>query len=87
MDAQGLQKRRIEFGLPLRRIIDTVHFAEKADAQPLQLADLCAFVLGRGLKANWVPEYALGTIWRHMQWVAGVSRPEISELSSTGERE
>ena len=36
---------RKQLGLPLKRIIDTVHFAEKADARPLQLADLCAFVL------------------------------------------
>jgi Protein of unknown function (DUF3800) len=28
-----------KIGLPLKRIIDTVHFAEKSDARPLQLAD------------------------------------------------
>lgn len=31
--------------LPFRRIIDTVHFAEKNDCSLLQLADLCAFVI------------------------------------------
>lgn len=59
---------RERFGLPLKRIIDTVHFAEKADARPLQLADLCAFVLARALKDAPVPTYAFDVIWRHMRW-------------------
>ena len=37
---------RTKVGLPLKRIIDTVHFADKQGAAPLQLADLCAFIWG-----------------------------------------
>jgi hypothetical protein len=55
-------------GIPLKRIIDTVHFADKEDARPLQLADLCAFVMGRALKDMPVPEYAFRTIWKHLKW-------------------
>jgi hypothetical protein len=55
--------------LPLKRIIDTVHFAEKADSRPLQLADLCAFILARGMRGEApVPKYAADVIWRHMRW-------------------
>lgn len=69
MDAEGIsQESRQKLGLPLKRIIDTVHFAEKADARPLQLADLCAFIMGRGLKELDVPTVALEIIWRHMRW-------------------
>jgi len=31
--------------LPLRKIRGSVHFANKAESKPLQLADLCAFVI------------------------------------------
>jgi hypothetical protein len=31
--------------LPLRKIRGSVHFADKAESKPLQLADLCAFVI------------------------------------------
>jgi hypothetical protein len=54
--------------LPLKRIIDTVHFAEKSDARPLQLADLCAFILARGLKGLPVPTYAANIVWKYMRW-------------------
>lgn len=35
--------------VPVRNIIDTVHFADKADAPLLQLADACAFAIRRFL--------------------------------------
>ena len=35
--------------LPLTRIVDTAHFAEKEDTSLLQLADVCAFILKRRL--------------------------------------
>jgi hypothetical protein len=69
MEAEGLGSicdRHVH--LPLQRIIDTVHFAEKADARPLQLADLCAFILARGLKNETVPDYAFRVVWKHMRW-------------------
>lgn len=33
--------------LPIGRVIDTVHFVEKADSSPLQLADMCAWLIFR----------------------------------------
>jgi hypothetical protein len=35
--------------LPLRRIVDTPHFAAKADSVPLQIADVCAYLVLRRL--------------------------------------
>lgn len=46
--------------LPLRRIVDSVHFAEKEDAILLQLADACAFVLrywAQGKSGQYIDEY------------------------------
>lgn len=70
MQAKGFEDTAFyeRHSLPLKRIIDTVHFAEKADARPLQLADLCAFVLARGLKDQPIPTYAFQIIWKHMRW-------------------
>lgn len=36
--------------LPVERIVDTVHFAEKKQSPLLQIADACAFVLRRYLE-------------------------------------
>lgn len=36
--------------LPLRHIVDTTFFAEKAESAPLQLADACAFAIRRHLE-------------------------------------
>ncbi len=36
--------------VPLTRIVDTVHYAEKLDSSPLQIADACAFTLMRRLR-------------------------------------
>jgi Protein of unknown function (DUF3800) len=36
-------------GLPLRKIVDTPHFAEKAHSAPLQVADVCAYLILRRL--------------------------------------
>jgi hypothetical protein len=73
MQAKGFSLDDIQFfeknyNIPLKRIIDTVHFAEKADARPLQLADLCAFILARGLKGLEVPTYASNIVWKYMRW-------------------
>jgi hypothetical protein len=54
----------------LKRIVDTVHFAEKADARPLQLADLCAFLVVRLFRNKEVPEYAAQVIARYGRWIA-----------------
>jgi len=71
-----------QYGVPLKRIIDTVHFAEKADARPLQLADLCAFILARGLKNLAVPEYAFDVVWRHMRWFFKLPLPAAGSTLS-----
>jgi hypothetical protein len=34
-------------GLPLKKIVDTPHFAAKAESAPLQLADVCAYLILR----------------------------------------
>jgi Protein of unknown function (DUF3800) len=60
------------FGIPLKRVIDTVHFAEKADARPLQLADLCAFILGRAMQEKPVPMGAFEIIYRHLRWILDI---------------
>jgi hypothetical protein len=36
--------------VPLTRIVDTVHYAEKLDSSPLQIADACAFTIMRRLR-------------------------------------
>jgi len=58
-----------ELHLPSNRIIDTVHFAEKADAHPLQLADLCAFGMARLLKEKPLPAYIGHVLSKHMAWI------------------
>ena len=74
---QGLEEKHLaEFHLPLTRIVDTVHFADKQDAKPLQLADLCAFILARGMKDAPIPVLATQIIWRHLKWRAKVPLPE-----------
>lgn len=45
--------------LPLERIVETAHFANKLDSLPLQLADICAFIIKRHMcgKKNSEPLY------------------------------
>lgn len=66
-------------GLPLKRIIDTVNFTEKADARPLQLADLCAFSLGRSMRGLDVPLDVLTPIFQSVWWlVERKNDPEVA---------
>jgi len=58
------------FSFPLRRIIDTVHFAEKAEARPLQLADLVAFTFSRALGGRHVPPDVLNPLLKRITWIA-----------------
>jgi hypothetical protein len=37
-------------GLPLRKVVDTPHFAAKRDSSLLQLADVCAYLITRRLR-------------------------------------
>lgn len=85
LDAEGLgAETRKKVNLPLKRIIDTVHFAEKTDARPPQLADLCAFMLARYLKGFSVPPYAMEILTRHMKWAFKLY--EDDQASSSAER-
>lgn len=77
---------RAEYGLPLKRIIDTVHFADKPGARPLQLADLCAFILGRVGKDLEVPKYVFDVIWHHLKWMAHPSVTPAAVLGTTDPR-
>jgi len=67
MDQRGLNELG-ELGLPLKRIVDTPHFASKRDCPPLQLADLCAFVIGRVMKDKPVPTNVATIIANHLKW-------------------
>ncbi|WGJ15501.1 DUF3800 domain-containing protein [Methylocapsa sp. D3K7] len=54
---------------PLKRIIDTVHFAEKHNARALQLADLCAFSIARMSNEKLIPPYVRHVIAKNVSWV------------------
>lgn len=69
------------FSLPLRRIVDTVHFAEKQDARPLQLADLCAFLLCRFAADKHVPMSPIHMLLRHVTWV---DDPSLNPANAVG---
>jgi Protein of unknown function (DUF3800) len=47
-----LEKRHLTNLVPFDRVIETAHFAEKTDASVLQVADVCAYVLGRLLRGT-----------------------------------
>lgn len=59
---------RRAISLPLRHIIDTVHFADKPEARPLQLADLCAFIMARAVRQAHVPPEVLEMIGSQAEW-------------------
>jgi len=53
--------------LPFRKIIDTVHYAEKQRSALLQLADLCAFVIKRQLMGLSRPVSERGRFYDSLQ--------------------
>lgn len=67
MERRGLNNLT-DLGLPLKRIIDTPHFASKQDCPALQFADLCAFIVGRVNKNKDVPKNVADVIARHLKW-------------------
>jgi hypothetical protein len=74
-------------GLPLKRIIDTVHFASKGHAAALQLADLCAFTLCRMMRHKPVPFGVLEILHKHYRWIQSfkpnIKLPDLSEFTET----
>lgn len=90
MDAEGFpDTARTELRLPLRRIIDTVHFATKSGARPLQLADLCAFLFGRFTQGKPIPQQPFDLIWEQVRWLmpseAAVRKSLLAEAAKTGQ--
>ncbi len=70
------------YGLPFEHIIDTVHFAEKADARLLQLADLCAFMIGRSVQGRSVCDAVMQVIERQTEWsreLRPTALPDVEE--------
>ncbi len=73
---------RVEFGLPITRIVDSVSFEDKSDARPLQLADLCAFIFGRMLKQAHVPPEVMRILLRQAAWMMTLSEKAKARASS-----
>jgi hypothetical protein len=84
MKEAGLEEAAKDFDLPLKRIIDTVHFAAKEDCAPLQLADLCAFCVARISKGKEVPDAVLDPIIRHAGWIRDRRPSAISSEAKPG---
>jgi Protein of unknown function (DUF3800) len=84
MDAEGFDsetKKRL--GLPLKRIIDTPHFAAKIDAPALQLADLVAFTMGRLSKNKPVVTVVSDVLQNQLQWIKNVRVADSSEMEQS----
>jgi hypothetical protein len=62
----------------LRRIIDTVHFAGKAESRPLQIADMCAFIIKRAMMQKADIRSFYNQIRR--QIVSGASASHLKQL-------
>ncbi len=58
-----------KLGLPLKRIVDTPHFAAKQDAAALQLADLVAFTLGRLTKKKPTIKVVSSVLENRLRWL------------------
>jgi hypothetical protein len=72
---------------PLKRIVDTVLFAAKEDCAALQLADLCAFIFGRGFKDKPIPVQVFSVLYKHLRWIQefkpDIKMLELSEVTET----
>lgn len=67
-------------GLPLKRIIDGVSFQRKSEAVALQLADVCAFILKRGLGDLHLPDGLYKSIMAATMLARGYSPDEIKAI-------
>jgi hypothetical protein len=71
--------------LPLVKIEDTPHFADKADSRPLQLADTCAFLLMRRLMRQKNSQRFFEAIAPQLSWRASdFGEPMGAEQIGTG---
>lgn len=67
-------------GLPLTKIEDTPHFAEKAESAPLQIADTCSFLIMRRLMRRLETQECFETISPQLVWA-----PETDGVPVFGE--
>jgi hypothetical protein len=71
--------------LPLVKIEDTPHFAAKADSRPLQLADLCAFLIMRRLMRQESSQQFFAAISPQLSWTTvDFGEPMAGESLGTG---
>lgn len=73
------------YGLPFEHVIDTVHFAEKSDARLLQLADLCAFMIGRSIQGRSVCEPVMRIIAERTAWSGQLRPKDLPDVEGWGE--
>ena len=57
-------------GLPLQKIVDTPHFAEKAESAPLQVADCCAYLIMRRLMRRGDSQQFFELLAPQLTWAA-----------------
>jgi hypothetical protein len=51
-DCREIVGDKLAENLPLRKIVDTAHFSEKLYCAPLQLADVCAYVIRKHVQKD-----------------------------------
>src|SRR5579872_621704 len=75
-------------GLPLKKIVDTVYFASKRESAPLQIADLCAFLIMRRLMRredtqSYFEQIAPKLTWRAKQFGDRMGSEDFSGIYFT----
>jgi hypothetical protein len=71
--------------LPLTKIVDTPHFAEKADSAPLQVADVCAYLVLRRILRRTDSQEFFEVIAPQLSWTAtDFGAPMGTERFGTG---
>ena len=58
--------------LPLTKLIDTIHFASKQDSSPLQIADVCAYIIKRDLMGKTDSKHFYNLLAPQLIWKARV---------------
>jgi hypothetical protein len=83
-----------QYGVPLKKIEDTPHFASKSESAPLQIADTCSFLIMRRLMRRTETQEFFEAIAPQLVWApthAPSNRPVFgdpigNEQIATGER-
>lgn len=70
--------------LPLTKVVDTPHFAAKAESLPLQVADLCAFLIMRRFSRREESQSLFEAIAPQLFWRAGDFGEPIGTEKMTG---